>query len=83
MATPQEKLSRHSPKRCAVQRQTRRRMSCKKIILDFLDPLPEMWEELRIRHLSRLGRKLRHRLVRWNGSRQARAMAKLVKEAVK
>ena len=53
-------------------------MSCKKLVLEFLDPLPEMWEELRIRHLPRLGRKLRHKLAKWNGTKQAKAMRGMV-----
>ena len=58
-------------------------MSCKKLILDFLDPLPEMWEDCKIRHLPRLRRVIRRKLAKWNGTKQARAMGKLIKEAGK
>jgi hypothetical protein len=48
------------------------------MILEFLDPLPEIWQDCKIRHLPRLRRVIRHRLAKWNGTKQARAMRAMV-----
>ncbi len=53
------------------------------IIREMLDPIDVMARAVRIRHVSRWGRAIRAKVSRWSGTQQARATARLAKEAAR
>ncbi len=55
----------------------------KSILRELLDPMDVMARAVRIRHLSRWGREIRAKVSRWSGTQQARATARLAKEAAR